>query len=95
MRSSTTAWSSFRASATWFDAFVQEHCELEAVTAEIAVAAGRLRGQLAARGMRRSQADMLIAATAYVRDLTLTTRNVRDFAGCGIKLLDPFQWGKP
>ena len=77
----------------WFDAFVEEHCELEAVTAEIAVTAGRLRGRLAARGASRSQADMLIAATAQARQLTLVTRNVRDFAGCGIRLLDPFRWG--
>jgi predicted nucleic acid-binding protein len=77
----------------WFDAFVAEHCELEAVTAEIAVTAGGLRGRLAARGASRSQADMLIAATAEVGHLTLVTRNVRDFAGCGISLLDPFRWG--
>lgn len=76
----------------WFDAFVEEHCEIEAVTAEIAVAAGRLRGRFAARGAMRSQADMLIAATAQTRDLTLVTRNARDFAGCGLKLLDPFRF---
>jgi toxin FitB len=74
----------------WFDRFVSEHCEIYAVTAEIAAAAGRLRGGLAARGVSRTQTDMLIAATAQVERLTLVTRNVRDFAGCGIPLLDPF-----
>jgi predicted nucleic acid-binding protein len=34
---------------------------------------------------------MLIAATAHVQRLTLVTRNVRDFADCGIALLDPFE----
>ena len=35
----------------------------------------------------RSLADALIAATAYVRNLTLATRNTDDFADCGLKLL--------
>ena len=34
--------------------------------------------------------DGLIAATALVHDLTLVTRNTRDFDGTGARLLDPF-----
>ena len=49
-----------------------------------------MRAQLATRGHVRSQADMLIAATAQVHALTLVTRNVRDFDGCGIAVLNPF-----
>ena len=60
------------------------------VTALIARRAAQLRGGLGARGMVRSQADMLIAATAQAHALTLVTRNVRDFEGCGIPLLNPF-----
>jgi predicted nucleic acid-binding protein len=33
---------------------------------------------------------MLIAASALVRGIILVTRNVSDFEGCGIALLDPF-----
>jgi predicted nucleic acid-binding protein len=38
----------------------------------------------------RNLADALIAATAYVGDLTLATRNVTDFADAGIKLVNPW-----
>jgi toxin FitB len=34
--------------------------------------------------------DGLLAATALVHDLTLVTRNVRDVAKTGARLLDPF-----
>jgi predicted nucleic acid-binding protein len=60
------------------------------VTVPIARHAGVLRGQLAARGKVRGQADMLIAATATIHGLTLATRNVRDFDGCGITVVNPF-----
>ncbi|WP_335229852.1 plasmid stability protein stbB [Nostoc sp.] len=33
---------------------------------------------------------MMIAATAQIHQLTLVTRNIRDFDGCGIPLLNPF-----
>jgi predicted nucleic acid-binding protein len=33
---------------------------------------------------------MLIAATAAHHGLVLVTRNVRDFDGCGVSLLNPF-----
>ena len=39
--------------------------------------AGTLRGQLRSLGRPRTQADMLIAATAQVHQLTLATRNAR------------------
>jgi predicted nucleic acid-binding protein len=35
--------------------------------------------------------DKQIAAIARVNDLTLVTRNVADFEGCGVKLANPFQ----
>lgn len=41
-------------------------------------------------GKRDKYADMLIAATAIANDLTLVTRNVRDFRNAGVRVLDPF-----
>ena len=34
--------------------------------------------------------DAMIAATAYILDLTVVTRNVRDFVSLGVRTLDPF-----
>ena len=73
----------------WMEGFFQRH-EILPVSTMIAHRSGELRGQFAARGIVRSQADMLIAATAQVHQLTLVTRNTRDFEGCGIGLLNPF-----
>ena len=69
---------------------LQNRCTILPVTAEIARIAGNLRGQFQADGATRQQADMLIAATAQVHRLTLVTHNVRDFSGCGVPVLDPF-----
>jgi toxin FitB len=75
---------------SWWDGFVARKCRILDVTPPIAALAGTLRGQLAAAGKVRTQADMLIAATAAHHGLVLVTRNVRDFAGCGVALLNPF-----
>ena len=73
----------------WFDSFIARNQVLD-ITEVIARRAGEMRGLLATRGQVCSQADMLIAATAQVHALTLVTRNVRDFDGCGIAVLNPF-----
>jgi len=68
-------------------------CKVVPVDEAIARRAGELRAVLSLRGQVRSQPDMLIAATAQVHALTLVTRNVRDFDGCGIAVLNPFEGG--
>ena len=40
---------------------------------------------------RRNEADALIAATGLVHGLTVVTRNVRDFEGTGVVMIDPWQ----
>jgi len=75
----------------WFGRFFAEACEIVPITQAMAERAGAMRGELRARGITRSQADTLIAATAQVLGLTLVTRNVRDFEGCRIDLLNPFK----
>lgn len=40
---------------------------------------------------RRNEVDALIAATALIHDLTVVTRNVRDFDGTGVVVIDPWQ----
>ncbi|MDB5848998.1 MAG: hypothetical protein JWP29_2750 [Rhodoferax sp.] len=77
------------AKLSWFDGFCALHDLIE-ISETIARRAGAMRAVLAARGQVRSQADMLIAATAQVHALTLVTRNVRDFDGCSIAVLNPF-----
>lgn len=42
-----------------------------------------------------STADAQIAAIALVHGATVATRNVRDFEGVGLKLVDPFTWKAP
>jgi len=73
----------------WFQEFFDD-CEILAVTESIAGRAGEMRGQFRAEGKTRTQADMLIAATAAELGLTLVTRNIRDFDGCRISILNPF-----
>ena len=43
----------------------------------------------------RNTVDSLIAATAHVRDLTVVTRNTKDFEGCEVPLLNPWEYEPP
>ncbi len=40
---------------------------------------------------KRPDRDGFIAATALHNDLTVVTRNVRDFLGTGVRLLNPWE----
>jgi predicted nucleic acid-binding protein len=76
---------------TWFKQLLESNCRVLPISFEISNRSGELRGMLRLSGKVRSQADMLIAATAQIHQLTLVTRNIRDFEGCGIPLLNPFR----
>ncbi len=53
----------------WFENFVQSCCEILPVTTEIAQQCGILRGRFRQQGITRSQADLLIGATALRHNL--------------------------
>jgi predicted nucleic acid-binding protein len=74
----------------WINRFIDRHVEIYPVTESIARRAGTLRGRLQSAGSTRTQADMLIASTAAEHNLVIVTRNLRDFEGCGVAVLDPF-----
>ena len=74
----------------WFKRLLNQSCEVLPVSLEIAGYCGELRARLRCRGIVRSQADSLIAATAYIYDKVLVTRNVKDFTESNIKNPESF-----
>jgi len=74
----------------WLGDFLADYCTILPVNEKIANFAGEIRGNFQAQGDSRTQADMLIAATAAIHNLTLVSRNIRDFESCGIEVLNPF-----
>lgn len=52
--------------------------------------AARLRAQAKQQGRIIHLADALIAGTALVHGLTIATRNIKDFEGLGLNLVNPF-----
>lgn len=59
----------------------------------VAFAWGDLMAQSKIRGQALSTMDGWIAATAIVHDLTLVTRNRKDFRHLGLDLFDPWEVG--
>jgi predicted nucleic acid-binding protein len=51
--------------------------------------------QAKSRGAALPVVDGLIAATALEHDLTLLTRNVKDFSGTGVAILNPWESPPP
>ena len=60
------------------------------VTLGIAERWGVLEGERQLAGRPLGLADGIIAATALEHGLTLVTRNVKDFAGVGVTVLNPW-----
>ncbi len=73
--------------ARWLEQLVDRFADrIVGVDVRIAQHWGRLNAKTP-----RNTIDSLIAATAFVHDLTVVTRNTGDFEGCGIPLLDPWE----
>jgi predicted nucleic acid-binding protein len=58
---------------------IAAYVPIYAVTAKVAIRAGRVDGMLQAAGTRIPLAEVLIGATALEIDYAVATRNVRDF----------------
>ncbi len=84
------SWRPAPAKLQFFEAIASGFKHRYNITPAIAQRAGRLRGQLKAEGISRSPPDMLIAATAIEHQLAIVTRNTRDFLGCGVQVINPF-----
>lgn len=76
----------------WMSTYVLPHFRDRTlpVTLEILVDWLKLLRLLDAKGGRRPAVDLLIAATARIHDLTIVTRNVRDFVDTGVVVYDPW-----
>jgi predicted nucleic acid-binding protein len=60
------------------------------VTVSVAQAWGTLHASLQKAGSNLPSIDGLLAATALIHQLTLVTRNQRDFVATGVHLLNPW-----
>jgi toxin FitB len=65
------------------------------VSRVIARLAAELRADAQAKGRTLHVADALIAATALEQGITLATRNVGDFDGLGLNLINPWDLPRP
>jgi toxin FitB len=61
------------------------------VTEAIAERWGLLEADCELKGIGSSAPDGPIAATALENDLTVVTRNIRDFAGLGVAIFNPWE----
>ena len=73
----------------WFNAGVERLLCLP-WEAETGLQWAKLLAALRASGREMPVKDSFIAATALVHDLTVVTRNRKDFEKAGVKIVDPF-----
>jgi predicted nucleic acid-binding protein len=77
---------------TWIDGLARTFADrLLPVDDAVAVRWGRLTAEARRAGRTRPAVDSLLAATALRHDLTLATRNVVDFEGTGVRLVNPWE----
>ncbi|MBA3448943.1 MAG: type II toxin-antitoxin system VapC family toxin [Pseudaminobacter sp.] len=78
----------------WFEGLLAEFDErVISVDSAIAREAGRLEDAAIARGRNPGLADVLIAATARLHDLSVLTANVRHFAVLDVPYFNPMAEG--
>jgi toxin FitB len=73
----------------WFTA-VEQTVECLAWDAKTGLRWARLVADLRLKGQNMPVLDGMIASTALLHNLTVVTRNIRDFKKAGVKVLDPF-----
>jgi predicted nucleic acid-binding protein len=78
------------AKEAWLRRMLADKADIVPVTVAAAHWSGERRAMLESGGRTVTQADALIAACAWELGLILATRNVEDFQGFGVPLLDPF-----
>jgi predicted nucleic acid-binding protein len=78
--------------AEWLARDLPQRFEHRVIPVEepVALAWGDLMGLAKRSGRGLASMDGLIAATAIAHDLTLATRNTKDFEGFGIDIIDPW-----
>jgi predicted nucleic acid-binding protein len=78
--------------AEWLARDLPQRFEHRVIPVEepVALAWGDLMGLAKRSGRGLASMDGLIAATAFAYDLTLATRNTKDFEGFGIDIIDPW-----
>jgi toxin FitB len=74
----------------WFE-LVMQTIDCLPWDAAVAVRWAELVVDLKSRGRTLPTLDSMIAATALHHDLTVVTRNTRDFEAGGVKVVDPFK----
>ena len=72
---------------------VYEHAHSAAGPSGSAACAAEFRAQARRAGRTVDVGDALIAGTAKAHDLAIATRNIRDFQGMGIDIVNP--WDSP
>jgi predicted nucleic acid-binding protein len=77
----------------WLDGTLRPWFEgrILSVTAPIAERWGALAGECRLQGRQIKVGDGLILATALHQNLTIVTRNVKDFSGLGVAVLNPWE----
>ncbi|MCP5244130.1 MAG: type II toxin-antitoxin system VapC family toxin [Burkholderiales bacterium] len=77
---------------TSFEAFVTEafNGRIFSFDEEAAYHYGQIAAQCEMQGINTDAVDLMIAAIAKTHQAAIATRNVKDFNGCGIEIINPW-----